>query len=76
MSVISLPGSLRSNKAETLQQVWRVDPRARTVAVYTSAAGHVLLTEADILTAGEVLPGWSVPVRDVFAELDRRMTAG
>lgn len=55
--------------------VWRVDPRSRTIAVYTSPDRHSVLSESDTLKAGDVLPGWSIPVREIFAELERRMTA-
>jgi len=56
--------------------VWRVDPRARTISVYTAVNRFVVLKEADTLTGGEVLPGWCASVGEIFAELDRRMTAG
>jgi len=42
---------------------------ARTVAVYTSLDVTVLATTA-ILDGGEVLPGLTLPLPDLFAELD------
>ena len=45
--------------------------RARTVAVYTSPTDFVTLTEADTLDGGAVLPGFVLPVREWFGELDR-----
>ena len=52
--------------------VWEFDPRTRTVRIFTDAQDSVLLTEGDALTGGDVLPGFAVPVRDVFATLDPR----
>ena len=51
--------------------VWEVDPRKRTISVYTDPATKTTLTEDDTLTGGEVLPGFSVPVREVFARVPR-----
>jgi Uma2 family endonuclease len=52
--------------------VWEADPVARTVAVYTTPTQFTLLTEADTLDGGAVLPGFSLPLRDWFGELDRQ----
>ena len=45
--------------------VWVVDPAARTVAVYSEGENR-LLTAADVLTGGELLPGFEVPVAELF----------
>ena len=49
--------------------VWYVDPEAKTVTVYPKgkAKGMKVLTEADTLDGGKVLPGFALPVRDIFA---------
>ena len=47
--------------------VWVVDPETRTVAVYHSLQEITILTVAETLTGGDVLPGFSVPVAEVFA---------
>jgi Uma2 family endonuclease len=52
--------------------VWEVDPEARTVAVYTSPDQVTSLGEQDILEGGDVLPGFRLALRDLFAELDRK----
>jgi Uma2 family endonuclease len=52
--------------------VWEIDPDARTVSVYTSPTAIVILTVADTLDGGAVLPGFTLAVRDLFAELDRQ----
>ena len=43
-----------------------VNPRRRAVTVYRSLADISILTENDTLDGGDVVPGWSMPVRDVF----------
>ena len=56
--------------ASGTQLVWIVDPRTETVAVYTDPTAHVTLTTADTLDGGAVLPGFSVPVAELFSYLD------
>ena len=50
------------------QLVWYVDPDARTVTVYSSPEQFRTLGENELLDGGDVLPGFSVKVADVFAE--------
>jgi Uma2 family endonuclease len=50
--------------------VWLVDPRTRTVAVYTSTAKPIMLTEKQVLTGGDVLPGFRLPLRKLFGLRD------
>src|SRR5262245_49926890 len=52
--------------------VWYVDPKVRTVRVYTSVNQSVVLTEDQELDGGEVLPGFLLSIRDWFAEAERR----
>jgi Uma2 family endonuclease len=52
------------------QLVWIVDPRARTVEVFTSPTASTLLQETDTLTGDPVLPGFTLPLCEFFAELD------
>jgi Uma2 family endonuclease len=47
--------------------VWVVNPRRQDVAAYRSLSDIRILTGAEILEAPELLPGWSVPVRELFA---------
>ena len=44
-----------------------VDPRRRTVSVHRSRVDVVALTEADALDGGDVVPGWRLPLSDLFA---------
>ena len=46
--------------------VWIVDPVARTVAVYTDPVTHTVLTEADTLDGGAVLPGFALALAELF----------
>ncbi len=50
--------------------VWIVDPDARTVTVYTAPDQATELGEDQTLDGGDVLPGFTLPLRDLFAELD------
>jgi Uma2 family endonuclease len=50
-----------------LRLVWLVDPAERTVTVFRPDAALKLLGEGDTLDGGDVLPGFSVPVADIFA---------
>ena len=51
--------------------VWYVDPKRRTVRVYTGRDRSVLLHEDRTLDGGDVLPGFSLSIRDWFAEARR-----
>jgi Uma2 family endonuclease len=51
--------------------VWLVDPRTRTVAVYTSTAKPIMLTEKQVLTGGDGLPGFRLPLRKLFGLRDQ-----
>jgi Uma2 family endonuclease len=49
--------------------VWYVDPDAKTVTVYPKGRerGRKVLGEGDTLDGGKVLPGFNLPVADLFA---------
>ena len=51
--------------------VWYVDPKKRTVRVYTARDRSVLLREDQTLDGGDVLPGFALSIRDWFAEAER-----
>jgi Uma2 family endonuclease len=46
--------------------VWLVSPECRTVTVYRSRNDIAVLTEDDMLEGEDVVPGWKLPVRDIF----------
>jgi Uma2 family endonuclease len=49
------------------RRVWLVSPECRTVTVYRSRNDVAVLTEDDVLEGEDVVPGWKLPVRDIFA---------
>lgn len=55
-----------------VELVWEVDPRTRTVAVYTSPDDPTMLGDDGSLEGGAVLPGFKLPLKELFAELDRQ----
>lgn len=46
--------------------VWIVDYVARTVEVYAPNSAAQILTESQSLSGGAVLPGFTLPVKDIF----------
>ena len=48
--------------------VWLVYPQKRVVEVYRSDADFELFLEHDLLTGGDLLPGFSLPVADIFVD--------
>lgn len=48
---------------------WVVDPKNETVRVYRSPKEFIVLGTDDILDGGDVVPGFQIPVRELF-ELD------
>ena len=52
-----------------VRNVWVVDPESKSVVVYRSFIDFQEFTEADGLTAADILPGFSLPVHDIFEDL-------
>jgi Uma2 family endonuclease len=75
LSRSNTPGEMAAKRQDYfnagVELVWEVDPVARTVAVYTNVTQVVTLTVNDTLDGGSVLPGFVLPVHELFAELDR-----
>jgi Uma2 family endonuclease len=46
--------------------IWVVDPRRKQVYVYHSVTDVRRLSTEETLTGGEALPGFSVPVAELF----------
>lgn len=69
------PGEMARKRDEYFRAgvrlVWEIDPRARTARVYTALDHYHDLTVADTLTGDPVLPGFTLPLARLFAELDR-----
>ncbi|MSR57029.1 MAG: Uma2 family endonuclease [Planctomycetaceae bacterium] len=55
----------------SVQLVWYVDPRSRTVRVFTSPENVVTLNESDMLDGGSLLPGFQLPVAKLFEQVER-----
>ncbi len=47
--------------------VWVVNPRQQTVTVYSAACQPRVLHSTDTLDGGEVLPGFTLAVAEIFA---------
>lgn len=46
--------------------VWVVDPEAETVTVHRPQSGPLTLAGEDVLDAGDVIPGFRIPVGEIF----------
>jgi Uma2 family endonuclease len=57
--------------AAGVELVWEINPRTSAVVVYTSPTRATTLGAGDTLDGGTVLPGFSLPVQELFGELDR-----
>ena len=53
--------------AAGVQLVILVNPRNRSVTLRAPGQPPVILTDQDILDGGGVIPGWQMPVRDIFS---------
>jgi Uma2 family endonuclease len=51
--------------------VWFVNPRKRAVDVFTAKDECVTFSEQQTLTGGDVLPGFKLPLKELFAEVPR-----
>jgi Uma2 family endonuclease len=59
---------IREYIAAGVPLVWLVDPETRTVTVYTGRLRGTELDESDQLDGGEVVPGFSCKVGDLFPQ--------
>lgn len=50
--------------------VWFVDQRKRTVEVFTGRKTSKVLGEYQTLTGGKVLPGFSLPLKELFVDME------
>ena len=74
LSVGNTPGEMARKRQEYFEAgvhiVWQVDPRTRTVEVFTAPDQSTVLHETHILDGGTALPGFTLPLQELFAELD------
>jgi Uma2 family endonuclease len=72
-------GNTRQEMARKLKEyflagvllVWYVDPKRRTVTVYTAPDQSVVRSEEETLDGGDVIPGFKLPLRKLFAQVPR-----
>ena len=57
--------------ASGVRLVWEVDPIARIVTVFEAPDRSLVLDESQVLDGGDVLPGFALPLANLFGELDR-----
>ena len=57
--------------AAGVRLVWLLDPKNRAATVFTAVDDCVTLHQADALDGGTVLPGFTLSLGELFAELDR-----
>ncbi len=69
------PAEIEARVADYLaagtQLMWIIDPQARTVARRTPLGPRKTVGEDDTLDAGDVVPGFTMPVADLFDGLAR-----
>jgi Uma2 family endonuclease len=73
LSAGNTPGEMKRKLKEYflagVALVWFVDPRKRTVEVFTVPDARTVFTEEQTLDGGDVLPGLRLAVRDIFARV-------
>lgn len=56
--------------------VWYIDPKTRTARVFTSVSNVTDVPEDGTLDGGDLLPGFQLPLRDLFARAGSRGDVG
>ncbi|CAN5905207.1 Uma2 family endonuclease [soil metagenome] len=51
--------------------VWYIDPKTRTAQVYTAPDQSTVLSDAQTLDGGDVLPGFAVLLQELFDRVER-----
>jgi Uma2 family endonuclease len=74
LSVGNTPGEMARKRqdyfAAGVHLVWQVEPSTRTVEVFTTLDQSTVLHEDQILEGSTVLPGFTLPLQELFAALD------
>jgi Uma2 family endonuclease len=55
-----------------VRTVWEFDTESRILSVFTSDGNVSVLDSSEILQGGDVLPGFTLVLADLFAKLDQR----
>jgi Uma2 family endonuclease len=58
--------------AAGVRLVWMIEPKTRTVTIHDAPDRFTMLDASQTLDGGDVLPGFALPLSDLFAELDRQ----
>jgi Uma2 family endonuclease len=66
---------LRDYFAAGVRLVWYVDPGTRTARVYTAPDGGTPVEADGVLSGGDVLPGFELPMKDLFAYVEGQRPA-
>lgn len=61
-------GKVKDYLKSGVEVVWVADPQAKSVRVYRPGQEPQVLAEADTLTVEDLIPGFRMPVRDVFVD--------
>ena len=71
LSAGNTPGEMARKRqdyfAAGVQVVWEVNPSTRTVEVFTTPDHSTVLHEAQTLDGGMVLPGFTLPLQELFS---------
>jgi Uma2 family endonuclease len=52
-----------------VQKVWLIDPKTQTAEVYSSSTRRRTIRKDQSLTGGDLLPGFRLPLKELFARL-------
>ena len=63
---------LKDYFAAGVKLVWVIDPKKKAATVYTSPTKGTILDETGVLEGGRVLPGFRLPLADLFAAGKRK----
>ncbi|HEY6802616.1 MAG TPA: Uma2 family endonuclease [Pyrinomonadaceae bacterium] len=50
-----------------VKQVWNVDLKEETISIHYSSTEALTLTKQDVLSAGDLIPGFKIPVSEIFS---------
>jgi Uma2 family endonuclease len=66
---LEMQRKLRDYFAAGVRLVWYIDPRTRSAKSYAGEGQFVELTESQSLAGGDVLPGFELPLKELFAKV-------
>lgn len=66
-TISEVEGKVEEWLAAGARIVWVISPKLKTVTVYRSLTDIITLTEKDTLDGGDVVPGFQIPVAEIFA---------